>query len=220
MASDLTFREIKPVADRHDISRFRTRRGRILSKKIDHLTFNLKRPIRILDLGGHINYWKNIDLGNIAHIVLLNNEASELTGDMDDLFSIDLGDACHLSQYADKSFDLVHSNSVIEHVGLWPRQHAMAREAMRVGHAGWIQTPAFEFPIEPHHRVPFVHWFGSSIQRALLRLRFPDEGVDGRRNCVDLTNLLSHVEMKALFPGCAIHVERFALLKKSFTAHW
>ena len=72
-----------------------------------------------------------------------------------------VGDACDLAGYPDRSVDLVHSNSVIEHVGGWPRMAAMAGELMRVARAGWVQTPAWEFPIEPHFHAPLVHRFAS-----------------------------------------------------------
>lgn len=38
-------------------------------------------------------------------------------------------------------FDLVYSNSVIEHLGTWEKQQAFAAEARRVGRGYWIPTP-------------------------------------------------------------------------------
>ena len=153
-----------------DVNFFRTRRGRVLRQQIDLLAAHLGRPITVLDLGGRPGYWGNIGMDNIASVHVLNNERTELAGSSADRrFSFEVGDACDLSAFTDKSVDLVHSNLVIEHVGLWPDQHAMAEEAIRVGLSGWIQTPAFEFRIEPHHGLPFTHWLGQPIRRALLR---------------------------------------------------
>ena len=206
-----------------DVNFFRTRRGRVLRQQIDLLAAHLGRPITVLDLGGRPGDWGNIGMDNIASVHVLNNERTELAGSSADRrFSFEVGDACDLSAFTDKSVDLVHSNLVIEHVGLWPDQHAMAEEAIRVGLSGWIQTPAFEFRIEPHHGLPFTHWLGQPIRRALLRAApgFRHTNVDDRRTHVDRTNMLSHAEMQTLFPGCSLYVERFALMPKSFVARW
>jgi len=51
--------------------------------------------------------------------------------------------------FADASYDIAFSNSVIEHVTTWERQQAFASEVRRVAPKLWIQTPARCFPIEP-----------------------------------------------------------------------
>ena len=50
------------------------------------------------------------------------------------------GDGTNL-QYADGSFDLVFSNSVIEHVGEFDTQRRFANEMLRVGKRIYCQTP-------------------------------------------------------------------------------
>jgi hypothetical protein len=60
--------------------------------------------------------------------------------------------------FADKSFDLVYSNAVIEHVGGFEQQRAMAREVMRVGRNWFITTPNRWYPFEFHMRLPLVSW--------------------------------------------------------------
>ena len=59
------------------------------------------------------------------------------------------GDACALP-FPDASFDVVHSNAVIEHVGGRDRQEAFVREALRVGRRVFVTTPNRWFPIEVH----------------------------------------------------------------------
>ena len=75
------------------------------------------------------------------------------------LSSIDdrVGDACDLP-WADKSFDIVYSNAVIEHVGDFARQQRMAREIARVGKSWFVTTPNRWYPYEFHLRLPFVTW--------------------------------------------------------------
>ena len=89
-----------------------------------------------------------------------------------DIFVRKVGDARNLSEYADGSVDLVHSNSVIEHVGGWADMRAMADEMMRIGRSGWMQTPAWEFPVEPHFRAPSCTGSASRCGRGCCRSRW------------------------------------------------
>jgi Methyltransferase domain len=209
----------------HTVSRFRKARGRLLNVQIDRLAAHLGRDIKIMDVGGRPDYWQNVGLRNVAHIEILNYGEygkAELERQMPaEIFTATLGDARNLVGYADKSIDLIHANSVIEHVGLWRDMVAMAREVLRVGSAGWIQTPAWEFPIEPHFRAPFLHWFGQPLRRRMMWLsaHYRHEDLTMRRFHVDRINLLSRAEFEALFPDCVIMVER-VLFPKSFTARW
>lgn len=208
------------------VNRFRSARGRVLRAHIETLAAQLGRPIRVLDVGGRAEYWDNVGLGNIEHITLMNYDPAELDRTVPDenMFSKIVGDARDLSDYADGSVDLVHSNSVIEHVGMWNDMASMAREVMRVGRAGWIQTPAFEFPVEPHFRTLFMHWFGGPMQRAMFSLSFEKRlrklPMAVRRQALDGVNLLSRREVNALFENRDIYTERVALLPKSYTVRW
>ena len=208
------------------VNRFRTARGKVLREKIETLSARLGRSIRVLDVGGRPDYWDNVGLDGIEHISLMNIDPAELDRPMPDatLFTPVLGNACDLSDHADNSFDLVHSNSVIEHVGGWPNMVAMAREVMRVGQAGWIQTPAWEFPVEPHFRTLFMHWFGGPAQRAMFSMSFEKRlrtlPFEKRRAALDGVNLLSHREVRELFPEREIYVERLAFWPKSYSVHW
>lgn len=210
------------------INRFRANRGKILRRQIETLSLNLGRDIVILDVGGRPDYWENIGVGQIARINLLNHDAKEMKREAPGglpatLFERRLGDARDLSDYTDKSVDLVHSNSVIEHVGGWQDMRAMANELLRVGMAGWMQTPAWEFPIEPHFRAPFGHWFGKPAQAALMSLsanrKIRSLSRNRRRECIESINLLSKREVRALFPSCSILTER-AILPKSYVVRW
>jgi SAM-dependent methyltransferase len=83
------------------------------------------------------------------------------------------GDGCALP-FDDASFDVVHSNAVIEHVGGLERQQAFVREALRVGRRVFLTTPNRWFPIEVHTRLPLVHWLPPSLAgRAYDLARMP-----------------------------------------------
>jgi hypothetical protein len=204
------------------VNRFRTARGRVLRQQIASMASHLGRPVVVLDVGGRADYWDNVGFENISEIRLLNNDEGEFVRDASSsLFVTEIGDGRRLSSYGDKSVDLVHSNSVIEHVGLWPDMCALADEVQRVGRCGWIQTPAWEFPIEPHFRLPFLHWLPQPMRRMMLKAS-KDYGpldVKGRRYHVDRINLLSYQEVKSLFPECEIFVER-VVFAKSYSARW
>lgn len=78
-------------------------------------------------------------------------------------------DACDLP-FADRSFDLVHSSAVIEHVGSFERQSRMVAECLRVARRGvFITTPNKWFPVEVHTTLPLLHWLPPRAFRFILR---------------------------------------------------
>jgi SAM-dependent methyltransferase len=173
----------------------------------------------ILDVGGTENFWSESSYK--GQVTMLNTETSRF-GAGDEGRRKVVGDGCALP-FADQSFDIVFSNSVIEHVGTWERQLAFANESRRVGKAVWIQTPAREFFIEPHLLAPFIHWFPRGLQRRLIG-RFTPRGwmewMDARavEGFLDEVRLLTFGEMQRLFPDCLILKERLFGLVKSYTA--
>jgi hypothetical protein len=178
----------------------------------------------LLDIGGYPYNWtgyppcaKRLEVFNLDRFDLPADFASRYHA------SAAQGDACQLG-YADGEFDIVFSNSVIEHVGTWDRQVAFASEARRVGRALWVQTPAREFFIEPHYLAPFIHWLPAGTRRHLARWFTPwgwltkpsRQQVEARLKEI---RLISFQEMKSLFPDCQILREKFlGLLTKSYIA--
>jgi hypothetical protein len=75
--------------------------------------------------------------------------------------------------FRDKSFDLVLSNAVIEHVGNYEDQFRFINEHERVGRTWILTTPNRIFPVESHTRVILVHilksWSHPSFTRLLSK---------------------------------------------------
>lgn len=206
------------------ISSFRKKRGQVLARKIAGMAARAERPVSVLDVGGRRDYWDNVGFEGIGRIVLLNIDPADLdrATARADIFEDHIGDARKLDGIENGSFDLYHSNSVIEHVGGWGDMRSMAQEARRVAGAGWVQTPAFAFPLEPHFRLPFMHWFATPLRASLLSFARHYSGQDrhSRRLHAERINLLSGGEVRLLFPGCTVETERVLLLPKSYVVTW
>lgn len=72
--------------------------------------------------------------------------------------------------FADSSYDFVHSNAVIEHVGSHRDQIAFLHELWRVTRRGlFVTTPNRWFPIEVHTVLPLIHYLPPRAFRAILR---------------------------------------------------
>lgn len=183
-------------------------------------TFPLGDHDRVLDIGGYPWAWD--PAYKPTDITMVNLEFPPEAWAQSAGFKLVVGDGCSLP-FPDGSFDLVFSNSVIEHVGNWENQLRMAAEARRLGRRLWVQTPAYEFPIEPHLLALFVHWMPIKWRRRLIRnftgwgwLTRPDKAaVEGFLGEV---RLLRRQEMQLLFPDCQIIEEKFLGLTKSYTA--
>jgi len=71
----------------------------------------------------------------------------------------------------DNSFDIVHSNATIEHVGSYKRQLLFIKECVRISKKFiFIQTPNRFFPIDFHTLLPLVHWLPKYIHRKFLKI--------------------------------------------------
>ena len=204
------------------VNYFRKSRGKQLRLNIENVSRSMGRNISVLDVGGRADYWNNVNPIGVDRIVLLNLDYNEMHGDNNNIFQMRVGNASDLSEYNDQSIDFVHSNSVIEHVGSWKSMKSMASEIRRVGQHGWLQTPAHKFPIEPHWRLPFIHWLSRPNQASFLRLRrkFSNLSIDDRREIIESVSLLSYQEIKFLFPEFRIITERFVFFPKSYIATW
>jgi ubiquinone/menaquinone biosynthesis C-methylase UbiE len=68
------------------------------------------------------------------------------------------------------SFDVVHSNATIEHVGTSEDQINFLKECIRVSKKNvFLQTPNKFFPIEFHTKIPLLHFLPSSLFRKILK---------------------------------------------------
>ena len=199
-------------------NRFRAKRFDFFLKKIQ----KLDKPLRILDLGGKVNFWENRGLAgnNDYHITLLNIELEK--SEYSNIKS-NIGSATDLSEFKDHSIDLVHSNSVIEHLHNFENQKKMAQEVIRVGKKHIIQTPNKYFFIEPHYLLPFFGYLPKSVKYWILtktklsRLKKWDEKF--AKQYIQEIRLISEKEMKILFPTSKIYFEKFLGMNKSFTTH-
>lgn len=195
--------------------RFETFRCIIAPQQIKHL----------LDVGGFASDWHRRG-ETVAKVTILNLTLPSLdpAPSGSPAFHSVAGDGRKLPMQ-DREFEVVYSNSVIEHVGSFEDQKAFANEMRRVGCKLWIQTPAYSCPIEPHYLGLFVHWIP-------LRYRWPfirwatfvglsgAGGEKGLRGVFDNTRLLTYRELRLLFPDCEIMVEKmFWIIPKSYIAY-
>jgi hypothetical protein len=198
--------------------RLRQRRFKLFMSLLEQVP----RPVRILDVGGRPAFWQQMGMGpdqQIA-ITILNVEPLPNTHG----FEILVGDARFMSGIADRQYDVVFSNSTIEHVGTWDDQKKAAAEIRRVGKRYFVQTPNRYFPIEPHFLVPGFQFLPVWLRAGLLsrtRLGWMPRAPDyvSARAEVEQIRLLTRREIRVLFPGASLHIERFGLLAKSFVCH-
>jgi len=68
--------------------------------------------------------------------------------------------------FADKSFDIVTSNAVLEHVGSIAAQRQFIAEHVRVAKLVYITVPHRFFPVEHHTAIPFLHYTDTTFALA------------------------------------------------------
>lgn len=200
-------------------SRLRKRRFAFFRQLIDELP----RPLTILDVGGDFGFWQRVGFDNEpgVSLTLLNlSKPSTLPPHV----SFIQGDARDMRQIGTGQFDVVFSNSTIEHVGDFADQARMAQEVQRVGKRYFVQTPNRYFPIEPHFLFPYFQFLPIPVRVWLLQhFSFSRMGkVPDRAEALALVKeirLLTEKEMRMLFTDAQIYREHFGGVVKSIVAY-
>ena len=171
-----------------------------------------------------MDFWRQMGLGARGgiEVLVLNLSAQDDTAEAN-LRAV-TGDARDLSRFEDDSFDVVFSNSVIEHLWTQQNQAQMAAEVRRVGRRYFVQTPNRWFPLEPHFLFPGFQFLPVGGRVALVRrfaLGYHDALPDpvAARRAVTEIRLLGPRDLQELFPGAVLFRERVLGLTKSLIAY-
>jgi hypothetical protein len=170
---------------------------------------------RVIDLGGTCDIWQFVETPLDITIVNLPGIDVKDAGPSHHRFHFVTGDATALD-YPDDHFDVVFSNSVIEHVGGEEKELAFAREVRRLAPAYQVQTPSIWFPLEPHTGIPFWWALPQAVRERIIagwKTRLPDwsEMVEG-------TTVITRKKLQSYFPDARLITERVAGIPKSYTA--
>lgn len=197
-------------------ARARSRRWKTLVR-----VFPTIEEMSVLDLGGTVDYWRRAPIRpRSVHLVNLETPPAEPPPDW---IRVDVADACEPPPgLLESRYDLVYSNSVIEHVGGHDRRMAFADIVRRAAPEHWIQTPYRYFPVEPHWVCPFMQYMPLWM-RARVGLHWPlvhtahgdlDESIASQLR----VELLDITQMRHYFPGSDIVFDRMLGLVKSIVA--
>lgn len=185
-------------------------------------TFPDLERLKVVDLGGTPQFWSASPIRprslTVVNLATSNSPAP-------DGIEVVTGDACKAAELGlQNDYDLVFSNSTIEHVGGHDRCLAFAATVKTLGSRHWIQTPYRYFPIEPHFVFPGLQFLPIAL-RQHVAARWPlsytksmGGNLDNPLDAVLWTELLSRTHMKHYFPESEIVAERFAGLTKSLIA--
>lgn len=181
----------------------------------------LSKPVTIIDLGGTIKFWVEAGYHEKDVLITIIKPKAEKSGYAN--IRVIAGNACDLSTFKDKAFDISFSNSLFEHLFTKENQFKMAGEAIRVGTYFFIQTSNRYFPLEHHFKFPFFQFLPRFLQIFLQTKTSLIHGVrhnyDDALRIVEEIRLPSKSEMKVFFPESNLHIERYMGIAKSFLAY-
>lgn len=198
----------------------RSRRWKAFSQRFGQLS-----EMRVIDLGGTPSSWLRCPVRPLQ-VVTVNRsaKASKVPDAVEGWINPVVGDACELPrELRSERFDLVFSNSVLEHVGGFARCSAFAETVRSLARHHWVQTPYRYFPVEPHFLFPGFQQLPVGM-RARLTARWPIGNYARVKTAEEAMErvlgieLLSVAEMRHYFPDSKIERERVAGLTKSLIA--
>ena len=230
-SADATLKRRRPVSypGSSTSERIRARRWAELIRRFVDLP-----DMRVIDLGGTTWDWtmgfcetaKKATAKPLApkEVLVVNLDETTLRNPASWMNTLAC-DVCNLPRdIMETEFDLVFSNSLIEHVGGHWRRQQMAGVVNQLAAHHWVQTPWRYFPLEPHWMFPGFQFLPVSA-RAFVARRWPltppglrgqtkEEALDQALN----VELVSVAEMRRLFPTSELLREKVLGVTKSIIA--
>lgn len=203
------------------LSGFRRRRMRLFFD-----IFKISKPFKILDVGGTPSLWEWYATENsIMHMsnTILNLRFYGVSSNRGLKYKYIIGNALYLP-FKDKSFDIVFSNSLIDHLYTFGNQKIFASEAMRVGKGYFIQTWNKKFPYEPHYLTPFIHFASKTFQKRAIRY-LTVYGIIAKPSQEHINDLVDQIipstrsEIRALFPDGYMIEKKVIGITKDFIVY-
>lgn len=194
-----------------------TQRGRQRRNEEFRRRFPDLADMQVLDLGGTAISWRVLQM-RPRSVTLVNLDPAEEPAES--WMNAVQADAC---TGGFGKYDLVFSNSLLEHVGGHARRQQFAEVVRESAPSWWIQTPYRYFPIEPH-------WFFPCFQFLPFRARVmvcrhwntlhqtAIKDAAEAAAMVASVELISASEMRMYFPESKIWSERIAGLPKSLVS--
>lgn len=177
------------------------------------------RDMHVLDMGGDVRDWKTRSI-NPRHVTILSIGEEMLT-DPEPWMTPLKCDACD-SDAIPSGFDLVYSNSLIEHLGGPYRRRQFVAGVYKAAPHFWVQTPYRYFPLESHLIFPGFQFLPLAIRGRIARLwplAVPYDNPELEPVSYSLEHdLLTKTEMRTIFPDAEIIDERVVGLTKSLIA--
>lgn len=184
-------------------------------------TFPDLDQMSVIDLGGRVLTWERAPVRpKRVHVVNLE----PLPAEIPEWAEVDHADACALPEHiASRRYDLVFSNSVIEHVGGHANRQRFADAVHRMADAYWVQTPYRYFPVEPHWMAPGMQFLPVTA-RAQVARRWPlgfgrGKTQEAAVKAVMGIELIDRTQMRHYFPDGVIKAETVFGVPKSLIAY-
>jgi hypothetical protein len=178
--------------------------------------------VRLVDLGGTVKFWEKWGLAKqpLLDVTVVNNHWID-KNHIDDAITLPnirrlRADVLDFSAEDFAQYDVIFSNSLIEHLPGRHLQQKLARAIVDSGRRYFLQTPNKMSPVDPHFPRPYVPFFAAyprPLQARLLSWNALGSGSAAPSYDAALQRLANYFplttrDMRGLFPKAHIVMER------------
>jgi hypothetical protein len=191
-------------------------------KLFNEFMAGIQGPVRLVDLGGTVRFWETWGLAGqpLLDVTVVNNHPIDKNHANDPITLPNIhrmnADVLTFSAADFAKFDVIFSNSLIEHLPGRHLQQQLAQAIVDSGRPYFLQTPNKTSPIDPHFPRPYVPFFAAyprALQARLLSWAALGSGSAAPSYDAALARLanyfpLTRRDVRGLFPTARIVVER------------
>ena len=179
-------------------------------------------PVRLIDLGGTVKFWENWGLAKqpLLDVTVVNSHELDKCHQDDPITLPNIhrlrADVLTLTAEDFAQYDVIFSNSLIEHLPGRQLQRQLAQAIIDSKRPYFMQTPNKRSPVDPHFPRPYVPFFAAyprAVQARLLSWSALGSGSAAPSYQAALERLsnyypLTKRDIRNLFPQARVVMER------------